>query len=325
MVSFAAPVAGSMRVTFPSAVLATHTAPPPTATALAPWPTGIAFWTTPARSITETVSSRSSTTHVAPSPSAMAAGSLPTATVPSTSPEPVAMRATAEEPLDAHNEPDPVAIGLGTVSEPVAGLVPKGIRLTGCPKAGSMRRAVASEASTVHRASDVVVRPSTLVPGYRVRTTRAELGAICETELSSRLATQRLPAPAAMSPGRTPTCTWPTTAPRAGSMTATEFGSTEIASERWVTSAITATSSPAQANAAAATNPRRRTRRSEAMESAGVMARGASSDGSWRRIASFRSRSARLGSRPSSSTSALRVSWKTAAPRTGGRSGTGRA
>jgi hypothetical protein len=66
IVAFAILVAASMRVTVSSSVLATQTEPAPTAMPLAPGPTAPVAVTTPAASMRETLSSRSSTTHVAP-------------------------------------------------------------------------------------------------------------------------------------------------------------------------------------------------------------------------------------------------------------------
>jgi hypothetical protein len=205
MVVMPAPVAGSMRVTVPSAVLATQTAPAPTASALAPSPTGVVFVTTPARSMRETVSSRSSTTHVAPSPSASAAGSLPTSVLV-TAPAPPGTCATAAKPVDAQIELTPAAMGLGAVLD-APNRLPTRTRRTTLRKVGSMRSAMPSGASIVHRALPSVVSASTLVPVCIVRTTCALCASICEMELSSRFATQIPSALAEMSAGRTPTAT----------------------------------------------------------------------------------------------------------------------
>ena len=62
-----------------------------------------------------------------------------------------------------------------------------------------------------------------LAPVNRVCVTAEERGSISDTVRSSRFATHRRPAPAAMAPGRTPTAIALTTASREGSMIATEL------------------------------------------------------------------------------------------------------
>jgi hypothetical protein len=82
-------VAGSIRDTVPSRVLATQTLPDPIATAVGPFPTGIA-WTTSldAGSMRSSVPEFSLATHTPPTPTAIPAGPGPTGIVFVTEPLP---------------------------------------------------------------------------------------------------------------------------------------------------------------------------------------------------------------------------------------------
>ena len=138
--------------------------------------------------------------------------------------------------------------------------LPTWVRFTTLAKAGSMRRTVASGASIVHTAPPAVVTPSTLVPVDSVRTSSVRRGSKCDSESSSRFATQSPPAPAEMSPGRAPTGTCPTTALRAGSMTATELAFTETRALPWWVSSPTSASNPAASAAPASVGASHRRR-----------------------------------------------------------------
>src|SRR4051794_24862355 len=129
---------GSIRETVPAAVFATHTRPPPTATAVGSAPTGIVLVELVSGSMRVTASAPLSATQTAPSPNAMATGPRPTRIGrPTVSYVFALKRVTVESPeLTTQTEPLPTATP--------AGLGPTKVASTSAGGLGSTQASVES-------------------------------------------------------------------------------------------------------------------------------------------------------------------------------------
>ena len=155
-----------------------------------------------------TVLSASSATQAAPPEAAIAAGSLPTAIVVSTQDR---TRVELDNGRVTGSRPHRATRGRDRAWAAGYPRSKASVRNRGScePRRGRRNDLRDGRARVVHRhraasalvASASMAAPPTESPCF----TDADRGSICETELSSRLATPMPPAPAEMSPGRTPT------------------------------------------------------------------------------------------------------------------------
>ena len=170
--------AGSIRVTVPSPLFATHTEPAPTATPAGERPTGIVVVTAEVSgSIRTTVPSSESATHTPPSPTAIPVGPLPTAIGVSS---PVgSTRVTLLPSLSVtHVAPSPTAIAVG----PEFGSI-------GCPttrRVAASRRVSSPEDGATHTVAPCVATapgpPGTRFPNRLGGPTTSNCGSIALTE-----------------------------------------------------------------------------------------------------------------------------------------------
>ena len=226
IVAVTAFVLGSIRTISSSSVSATHTPPSPTAIPLGPWPTASDL-TKPVGSTRVTLLASASVTHTASAPRAIPAGPAFGSSCSATRPVRVSRRAS--EPDDGATQSVP-PLAATAPGPPATTLPTRAVR-----RSASNRGSMLLTETELERALELTThtRPSAAAipvggPATRIAapSVSSVLGSTRETVRSSRLATHSDPEPNATEPGRAPTGAPPTTRSLRMSIAASEFGAT---------------------------------------------------------------------------------------------------
>ena len=288
IVSVTALVPGSIRTTLSAPVTATQTPPPPTAIPLGPGPTASGVTRPVALSTRITLPAKLSVIHAAPAPTSIPPGAALGSTCSTMRPVCAASRVNSPECGATQTWSFRAATAPGLPGTTVPIVTFWSIR-SNC---GSMRRAETDGAvaleTTTHTPPAAAAIPVGGPPAVIARSRSSVLGSTREIVWSSRFATHSDPDPNAIAPGRVPTATCPTTRLVSVSIAASELGATRtvllVPEPASLTAAAISTASSTAAPAAI-TSPPRRPRRAVALSFRAVSRAGASSAGSWAKIA----------------------------------------